>query len=114
MGSYFSLRAEAIAQPELAAALAIQDDDLAIKHGVAAHQVAMQAVTQAGKALKRVPIARDQPHAIFVGIQQCAESIVLDFENPITMEKRPRRSAERHWLELRKHCSYFIGAVRLT
>ena len=93
-------------------AMWIEADDLTVEHAAATFQIASQPLAQSGEALEQVSIARDEPHAVVIGVQQRTESVPLDFEQPIWVREWRTGAAERQWLALlERHRGQYIEDV---
>jgi hypothetical protein len=72
---------------ELGFAIRVEAHYLTVNDTAATFQIASQAFAECGEALERVPIARDEPHAIFVGVKQGPEPVPFDLEEPIRIRE---------------------------
>lgn len=72
---------------ELRLSFSIERDDLPVEHAAATPEITSQSFAQFWKTLKRVSIARDEPHACAIGVEQCPESVPFDLEQPIWMRE---------------------------
>jgi len=65
----------------------VEAHDFTVENTAAAAQVASQTFAQFGKTLKRVSVARAEPHAFGVGMEQCPESVPLNLKQPVWMRE---------------------------
>ena len=68
---------------ELRLTVGVEADDFAIEDTATTLQVTHQSLAQPRKRFEYVHIAGDEPHAVFVGVEQRPEAVPLDLKKPI-------------------------------
>jgi len=84
---------------ELRLARRIEANNFAVEHTVATLEVASQSRAQTGKALERVAVARYEPHAVFIALEQRPKAVPFDLEKPVRVREGLTGAAERQWPE---------------
>ena len=72
---------------ELRFPISIEANDLAVETAVPTFQVASRAFTMCGLSVERVPIARNEPNAVVIGVQHRSEAVAFDLEEPVWVRR---------------------------